>query len=414
MFKENSYYGEIWDHDNEGTKYYCKLDLSGTSPVIETNLSCEILGVKTDLFYGVFNSLGYVTFVNNAIVVSVSGIVEFRKYSPEYILISEDHFIKPFNLKVKNFRIENKVLSDWIRSFHGVNYENGIIEQSEAFIRELTINDQLSIELIKNSTLNINSQTLSLNNYGSVVFNCKKEINFLDSIEIYNTFQKFLFFYFGKISNYDNFRLKCLDCDKWYKIYFKESLSNKDKIGLINLNYDNLNEDLNFSLANWFINDDVKFCSDILIENLLSEKVSNSRRFTNSISAFEACNKRFGILHKKPTLERWLNDNEKHFIKIMNINDKTFKVFSKKIIRTRDFYVHGNKSQIDCFEIFELLYISILIDFIVMIQISEELKLSEKNINKITRRAEAIFFDMQGVNRMLRDNIFLQKNDSNT
>jgi hypothetical protein len=61
-----------------------------------------------------------------------------------------------------------------------------------------------------------------------------------------------------------------------------------------------------FLQKKWYINEDVRFCADIILENLLSVKVSHSRRFTNSLSAFEAFSKRFELILKNPTTEKFL------------------------------------------------------------------------------------------------------------
>jgi hypothetical protein len=408
MLKEIYYYGEIWMPENENEKFFCKLDFSTKEVILETNLSSNLPEFKKELFYGCFNGLGYLTFINNIVVQSVSGMIEFRKYCPKYVFISSNHLIIPFDLIVTSFRVENNVLNEWIRTFHDFDFENFKVEKIEGFSRKIIINEELEIDINKSSSVSSNIHSLNLKNFGYINFESKKRLNLLESIEIYNNFQKFLFFYFGQIIPFDDFKIQCQSCGKWFSMFCSDLVSNKKISSLISLNYQDLNEDLDLLLKNWFTNEDLKFCTDIIIENLLSEKVSYSRRFTNSISAFEAFNKRFGIKHHKPTLERWLNDNKNVFIEIMNIECEIFEEFCKKIIRTRDFFVHANKKQTDCFDSFELLYVSLLIDFVVAIGVSKNIHMSENNINKILYQAKSVYIDMQRTNKILRSNIFLK------
>jgi hypothetical protein len=174
-------------------------------------------------------------------------------------------------------------------------------------------------------------------------------------------------------------------------------------------NWDDLGKEQQqlFLQKNWYINEDMRFCADIILENLLSVKVSHSRRFTNSLSAFEAFSKRFELILKNPTTEKFLKTKKNLLFEISKINEVDLDTFISKMIRTRDFYVHGNKKKTNHFPDFELLYISFLLDFIVCIGISEALEIAPINIEKIKRRAKSIYLDMQSVNKILNENNFI-------
>jgi hypothetical protein len=123
MFEKSKYYGEIWLPENESEKYFCVLEFFEKEVFLETNLSNKYPEYKKDLIYGVFNGLGYLTFINNSVKQSSVGIINFKKYSPEYVFVSSRHRIDPYNLKIKEFEIDNSVFNEWIRSFHW--FDNG-------------------------------------------------------------------------------------------------------------------------------------------------------------------------------------------------------------------------------------------------------------------------------------------------
>lgn len=407
MFKELKYYGEIWQPENENEKYFCVLEFLDGKVFLETNLTSE-RGYKLELLNGTFNGLGYLTFINNRVIFGSSGIIEVSKYNPEYTFTSSSHFIDPVLLKAKEFKIDNSAFNSWIRSFHLYDYDDKSLKKASEIRHKIQIEEKsIGIEIIKSATYSATIESSSLLNIGIVSFISEKELTIMECIDLYKTFQKFLLFFYGKSNHFESFQLKCLGCDEWYSLYYKESLVKDGAGNLAGLDYDDLKEDLSKLLKNWFINEDVRFCADIVLENLLSVKVSHSRRFTNSISAFEAFSKRFVLIPKNPTTEKFLKTKKNLLSEITMKNEKDLDFFITKIIRTRDFYIHGNKKQINRFSDFELLYISFLLDFIVCIGLSEELELAPINIEKLKRKAKSVYIDMQSVNKILNENNFL-------
>ena len=57
---------------------------------------------------------------------------------------------------------------------------------------------------------------------------------------------------------------------------------------------------------------------------------------------------------------------------------------------------------------FKLLDVSLLLDFVVAIGVSNNIHMSENNINKILYQAKSVYIDMQRTNKILRSNIFLK------
>lgn len=406
MFKELKYYGEIWLPEKESEKYFCVLEIFEKEVFLETNLSNKYPEYKKDLIYGVFNGLGHITFVDNSVCQSANGIINFRKYNPKYVFVSSNHLIDPYNLKIKEFKIDNSVFNEWIRSFHWFNQDEDKLEKVEDVKHKVIIKEKLlELEILKTTNFKSNLNSFNLINVGYILFNSTEEITVIEAIEIYETFQKFLLFFYGQSKHFKSFNFKCLGCNNWFSLYYNDSLVNEKHSSFMNFNYRDLEKDLSSILQKWYLNEDVQFCSEIILENILTIKVSHSRRFTNSLASFEALNKRFGINHKNPTTEKYFNDLKYRFIEIMKIEENSFKVFVKKIIKTRDYYVHGNKKQIDIFSKFELLYISFLIDFIVGIELANQLGFSEENINKINNRAKSVYVNMQNTNRILNESI---------
>jgi len=410
MFEKLKYYGEIWLPENETEKHFCVLEVIEGEVFLETNLAGNIPEYKKNIIFGTFNGLGYITFINNSVTFSSTGIITIRKYNPEYTFTSSDHFIDPFTLKIKEFKIDNDALNNWIRSFHLFNYEDNTIEKADDVNHKIEIiKNSIRIEIIKTTNYITNHNSFNLINVGFVSFVSQNKLTLLECIELYKSFQKFLLFYYGQTSHFKSIQIKCLGCKKWFSLYFKDNLINEKHTSFTTLDYEDLKENLDELLNVWFTNEDIRFCADIILENLLSVKVSHNRRFTNSLTTLEAYNKRFGVVHKNPSLEKYFLDHKEVLLSIMNIENADFNNYIKKIIRTRDFFVHGNKRQTNCFTEFELLYISFLIDYIVCIGLSQELGFSSKNINKILIKAKSVFLDMQSVNKMLNNNILITK-----
>lgn len=408
MFKESKYYGEIWQPNNIEQTSFCVLEIKDGEIFLETNLSGDGPEYKKDLIYGKFNGLGFVTMVNNIIRHSSSGITQARIYNPEYFFSSSDHLVKLESLKIKEFKVDNIAFNDWIRQFRIYNSIDKKIEEDEKINHKIQIQDKsLELEIIKTVTYNSTKDHLMFKNGGLISFVSSKEINILESIDLYKKFQKFLLFFFGKSSHFSSFDFKCLGCGNWISMYYSDNLVVDKSSSFIKLEYKDLKDDLKEALSKWYLNEELQFCGDIIIENLLSKKVSSSRRFTNSLSAYEAYNKRFGKSHLKPTLERYLSDSKDILCEIGKIKDEFFLSFVQKIIRTRDMFVHGNKKQINCFSKLELLYISYLLDFVVGIGLAKEMRLSEANIKKIFDCAVSNYVHMQSTNKILSQNILI-------
>lgn len=170
-----------------------------------------------------------------------------------------------------------------------------------------------------------------------------------------------------------------------------------------------MKDDISELFLSWFQNEDIQLCSDVIIENFSSPRIARNRRFTNSISAFEAYVKRFIHLDVKQTLENQLNLFQDYFEELGEIPKKDISRFIKNIVHARKDYIHFNLKTKKVFSDFELLYISYLLDFIISIEILKQIGANDKIIEKVKMRAKSTYIDSQAINRMLGDNIYFKR-----
>ncbi|TVZ60374.1 hypothetical protein NA63_2927 [Flavobacteriaceae bacterium MAR_2010_105] len=405
MFKENKYFGEVWFKDSEDIKCFCVLELIEDKIFITTNLAKKYTAYQIDVIYGMFTGLGYVTFVNCNIQHSSTGIVETKVYRPKYTFVCAYHLIDPINLKINEFQIDNAAIVKWVRKMNWYNSIEDKVEKQDDIKHQTVISEDLTLTITKSTSYTSNHDFLRMDNVGYVDFKLGKNLSILESIEIYNSFQKLFHFIYGKSVQFKSFNYKCLSCGKWASLYYKDDFNKENISEFITLDYDTINEDLSKIIKHWFTNPDITYCADIIIENLLSVKTSHSRRFTNSYSAFEAYSFKFGKTYKKPTVEKYLLEHKELIHRITSIPENEIKGYVSKIVRHRDYLTHRNKIKNNIFSQFELLYISFLLDYIVGIELMGKMDASAEVIEKIMLRAKSTYQDMQSVNKLLNKDV---------
>lgn len=405
MFKENKYFGEVWFKESQDVKCFCVLELKDNKIFITTNLNKKYAAYQIEVIYGMFTGLGYVTFVNCNIQNSSTGIIETKVYRPKYTFVCAHHLIEPVNLKVSEFQIDNAAIVKWVRKMNWYNSFEDKVEKQEDIKHQTVISQDLTLTITKSTSYTSNHDFLRMDNIGYVDFKSTKNLSILESIELYNSFQKIFHFIYGKSVQFKFFNFKCLSCGEWASLYYKDDFNKENISGFITLDYDTINEDLSKLIKHWFTNPDITYCADIIIENLLTVKTSHSRRFTNSYSAFEAYSFKFGKTHKNPTVEKYLLEHKELIHRITSIPESEIKGYVSKIVRHRDYLTHRNKTKNNIFSQFELLYISFLLDYIVGIGLMKKMEASEEVIEKIMLRAKSTYQDMQSVNRLLNKDI---------
>jgi len=280
------------------------------------------------------------------------------------------------------------------------------VEIVSILIKKVSINKDLTLSLHKNYGIETNKFGTSILNHGILMFDFKTEKTLLQSIEIYKQFQKFCIVFFSGIEKFTYFKSTCLECNKKYNIIFNDNLAFKHHQAIFNdysfKDFDNFPE----VITNWYNNEDAKYCFDIIIENYLSNKVSNARRFTNSIASFEAFYKLFSKEKKNTKLNSRIVVYKDIFTS-MDSSISNIEAFGKKMIRIRDYYVHGNREQKTEFTSFDLLYYSLLFDFVVIRELSIELGFNEEYIKKIENAGSSVFKHQMATNRLLEENIII-------
>lgn len=411
MFKENKYYGEVWFKSEEDKKCFCVLELINDEVRITTNLSQKYTAYQIELIYGMFTGLGYLTFVNCQIIYGSNGIIETKIYKPKYTFVCANHFIEPIGLKINEFQIDNLAIVNWIRKMHWYNSIEGKLEKNDDIIHTTDINNDLSLTITKSTAHTSNHDFFRMDNIGYVDFKSKINLSILESIDLYNSFQKLFHFIYGKSMQFKSFNFKCLNCGNWASLYYKDNFNKENISGYITLDYDTIKDELSNIIKHWYTNESIGYCTDIIIENLLSVKTSHSRRFTNSYTAFEAYSQKFSKDHKIVTIEKWLLEHKELFNQITNIPLEDINSYIKKIIRNRKFLIHRTNIKDNCFSQFELLYISFLLDYIVGICLMKQMEVSDKIIHKIIDRAKSTYQDMQSVNKLLNKDLLLDNNN---
>jgi len=406
MEKTEKYYGEVWLPDLK-EKNFCVLGFKEDEIYLETNLKSlkndYKRRIKEQLIFGLFNGLGHVTFLNNRVMISSSGVVEIKIYKPQYTFYGA-HFIEVDKLVAKEFKIDSSAIVQWNNKLNWYDHEKNIIELNGEIKQEASIpSHDLNIKINKGISTTTNTEHLLIYNSGFVELSFSKSLNIKEGVENYRIFQKFLLFTTGRSKQFEAIRYKCLSCGEWMSLYFKDSLHKKKSANFLFIEYDEISKDLSKILQKWYRSEKIRFCVDIILENLLAEKISHSRRFTNSISAFEAYSKRFEEQPKNSTLEKFLLVHTELIFQITQIKPQLIKSFCKKIVRTRKDFVHGNEKDDKIFTEFELLYISMLLDYVVAINILTLLGMPKDIIEKTILRAEANYSGIQSLNKFLNE-----------
>lgn len=406
LFKKERYYGEIWLPEKEDHKQFCTLDVIDNDIFLSSLLSTDLLSFKLDIIYGVFNDLGHLTFVNCNVIRSETGVVSYKKICPDYTFASANHLIEPKGIRLKSIEIENNTINDFISTFHIMNPLNDKVEIQSVEVKKIIISEDLTLSLCKNYGIESNRFGTNILNHGILKFDFNTEKSLLQSIEIYKQFQKFCIVFFSGIEKYNYFKSACLECGKKYNIIFNDELAFKHHQGIFHEFTFKDFESFPKVIANWYNNEDAKYCFDVIIENYLSKKVSNSRRFTNSIASFEAFYKLFSKEKKHSKLNMRIVEYKDIFY-LINPNIGDIGSFSAKMIRIRDYYVHGNREQKTEHSSFDLLYYSLLFDFVVIRELSIVLDFDEKYIDKIEKAATSVFKSQMPINRILNENIII-------
>ncbi len=401
MLNDKKYYGEVWLTGQEDKRYFCIMTIIDNDVQLETNLYSQSVAYKQLEIQGEFTGLGYITFVDCTILKSESGMIEMRVYGPKYTFINVHRPKSENDIAFNKFQVTNDAIVDWVDNMTWYNSQEEKLEKEDDLKDEIRI-DGIGLTVTIQHSLNYRAQRkeLTFNNVGYVTFESDQPITILKSIDLYNDFQKILHLIVSKSKQFAYYGFECRSCKKWANIYYNDKKYAKSNNSFIHIKYDEVKEDLPILFSAIYTNEKFNFCIEKLMENLLSRQISHNKRFTNSISTFEAFGKLYSGL-KQNNLKKFLHHYSDLFGLLGKIKKEDFKSFASKIVRSRNYHVHSNLDNKNIFTEFELLYIALLMDFVVVYGLFLELKVSEGLLEKITMKCQSVYIGMQQTNRIL-------------
>lgn len=407
QFQDKEYYGEIWFPENVGKKEFCVLKREEKRIVLTTKLSERNKAYSADLIFGLFTGLGYVTFINNNVVNTISGMITSKSYSPAFCLIGE-HFIEnPKDFKTFKVNIVNSDLRKWLwlllfdlySSDNSISYDENIkesIQISEDF--------RLSIFTWINHKVSRADHSIELLSKATLKFEFTKEKGILEVIELYKKFQKFLLFFYGSTKQFESFSLSCDSCEGSFEMFYSDGLHKESNNAIINLTYQDLKENIGAILIKWFNDDNILICIDKILNNSLSSKLSYNQKFINAYIALESYLKRFST-SKGKDFKVYLEKNKELILSITGLEQGNLNEYLTKLIRTRDYYVHDNLNQKLFFEGTDLLYEAMMLESLVSILILKELNVQETIIQKVIKASNYNYIQIKQLNIRLSRNI---------
>jgi len=404
MIKDKKYYGEVWFVGGDENKCFSILYIENNNLFLETNLHSKKPVLKELQILGIFTGIGFLTFIDCKIRKSESGITEMRRYSPKYSFLCAHHHIKAVGLKFKKFEVNNKAISDWIDHAVWYNRVDDKLEKKDDLSHKISIKE-IGLNITINNSLSYSSKRteLSIKNNGYVTFELDNEVSVLEAFNIYNNFQKLLQLLTSKSNQFSNFGFQCLTCGEWANIYYNDYKYAKSTHTFIHTQYHEVEKDVPIILEAIYTDGSFSFCIDKLMDSILNKQTSHNKRFTNSISTFEAFGKLYSTVRTN-NLKKYLKYFAENFMLIAKIDEDAFNKLSSKIIRSRDYHIHSNLSNKNVLSEFELLYISFLIDFVVAYGLLSSFKISEKLKEKIIIHGQSVFINMQQANQILSSN----------
>lgn len=404
MKKEKKYYGDIWFLGKEDQKQFCVLFFKDDDIFLETNLCSERQVYKELKIIGTFTGLGYVTFIDCRIQSSTSGISELRVYKPQYTFVSPNHFINAIDLQIKEFLVVNDAIVKWVNFASWFDTQTNSLTKKE-FKDEFKIENEgflIEIQHYVNYHLK-NRSELHIINKGAIKFTLCESVTILKAIEIYDQFQKVLQLLRGGSEKFSEFSFKCLSCNEWQELYYNDKNLSKKTSSFVHTKYNEVIDDLSKVLKAAYNDDNFRFCLDRLMENFIARSSSHNKRFTNSISAFEAYCKIYSDV-KTPNLKKYVKQYETVFKLIGKLTDKDWETFPSKLIRSRNYHVHSDLKNKKIFTDFELLYISYLIDYVIGYLLLKNIEASSLLLDKFISHGNSVYVDMKRTNQILGSN----------
>lgn len=407
MFNKARYQGELWFPDCPEERCFCILSIVDNNVELETNLVVPEYDFQKNVFpliFGMFNGLGYLTFVDCKLGSNSTGLIRSAVYKPKYSFTHPEHIINPRDLQINSFRVSGIGLEKWINL--KFKFDKSLLNTNNEVTYNFDI-QELGLEIKLNSwiTSSVSHEQISLKKSGNIEFSFRSPINVKDLLDYYTKAKKLIQFLNGRSDRFSFFNIKCSECEDWSAIYFKELMFKNSKFEYFSIDFDKISDHLPLLFTKIFTDEKFYFCVNRLLDNQVEGQLTHSKRFTNSISAFEGYCK-LNIEAKNLKLSNFLKKNQNDIIALSGINEEYFDEFCSRIISSRDYYVHANIKNNKIFSDFELLYISFLLDMLVAFNLLKQIEVPQDILDMIINRARETYNGMQSFNRELSKDTF--------
>lgn len=404
MLKKEKHYGEVWFPGGEDQRFFCILTHRDHKIFLETNLVSNERYIKHQMILGIFAELGYITFIDCQINMMSNGLTNNAIYQPRYTFVHADHFIDPTNLWIRKFKIFNNDLVNWHQIQFDLNREDKVLKFDTSVSYAYAINDAnpaLTIDIEFYLHTKVGREEFLSRKQAVAVFTTDKAIRVIQAIELYHKFQDLLQFLSGNSCQFERFRFECPDdCNHSIHLYFKDNRYGDHRMASPCIDFVAIQPYLRILLEAMYTNQSFAFCVNQLLDNQATGNLSHSKRFTNSVSSFEAYHKLFGQ-GSKSSLKKALEAEAELLAQLTKTTSTDLNNFIQKIIRSRNYHIHSNIKDQNIFSDFELLYISILLDFVIVIRLLQQFDVARLVIDKIIRRGQLIYVESQNMNKLL-------------
>lgn len=409
MFNKVKYQGELWFPDFPDQRCFCILSIVNNKIELETNLvNPDRYSQKKvySLIFGIFNGLGCLTFVDCKLGSDSTGMIRSAIYIPKYCFTHIEHIANPKDLQINRFRVVGIGLGKWINL--KFEFDKSLLKTNKEVTHNFDI-QELGLEIKLNSwiTSSVSHEQISLKKSGNIEFSFRSPIDVKELLNYYTKVKKLIQFLNGKSDRFSFFNIKFSECEDWSAIYFKELMFNDSTFEYFSIDFDKISDHLPLLFTKIFTDEKFYFCVIRLLDNQVEGQLTHSKRFTNSISAFEGYCKLYidDLTHSK--LSTFLKKNKQEIIELSGIEEGYFNRFCSKIISSRDYYVHANIKNNNIFSDFELLYISFLLDILVAFNLLKQIEVPQDILDMIINRARETYNGMQSFNRELSQDTFL-------
>lgn len=405
MFTKQEYYGEVWITQNE--KSFCVLKIQNDNIKLITSLNVAYHHRNIEVIYGSFIGLGYVTFINNMIL----GVHYFTPqkitFQPKYLIVSQSKVNSIDEISIGNqFHIENPGFNETLKFFPAIDYENEIKITVENFIYSYTFDDGLQLSFQNEKSTYNNISLAKIENLACLKFSSKKNIGIGNIKSKYNDFLNLFTLLMGKRIQFTKFSFKNVQFKDWLKFYYNDELADKTESGLYSIDIKENKDEMNAIITNWFQNNKLRDCCDSFFDNVLGLNISMNSRLSNSFSTLEGYVKMFVLEKSIKNVEQYLKSEKSLIQKMTGTNSVEADLVISRILKLRNKIVHKNiVPNLNPTDI-EVLYDSMILDYLFLYKVYEILGVNEKDLKRLILFAKDNYTHSKNINQLLYSDYF--------